>query len=245
MVNKPRRRKEANRTPIYLAVAVVVVLIAASTAYAYNAGLGPFTKGSGTGTTTGTTTRCTTKTLSSVTANSTAPLYARVNTTLGSFDIELFYSQMPTTVTNFVRLVDQGFYDHLVWHRIVAGFVIQTGDPTTRNDGGQRSEWGTSSSCAYIPFEYTSSLKNNEYYVAMASTGNRVGGSSQFYINLGNNTASLDPNYAVFGKVVNGTSVVQQLGNVPTENVTMVYGGTQSEPQSPVYVISIKMISGP
>jgi len=247
MVNKPgRRKKKEGHGQAYLAIGVIIILVAASTAYAYVAGLGPFSKGqSSIGTTT-----CVTTTRSSVSANSTTPsvLYARFNTTLGSFDVELFYSLAPDTVANFVSLVDQGFYNGLVWHRIVPGFVIQTGDPTTRDGGGQRDTWGESGSCTYIPFEYAPSLHNDEYYLGMASTGAGVGGSSQFYINLANNTSgsgNLDGKYAVFGKVINGTSVVQALGNVLVESVNLIGGATQSEPVMPVYVISIKMISGP
>jgi len=243
MVNKPGRRKKEGHGQVYLTVGVIIILIAVGTTYAIVAGLGPFSKGQSTIATT----TCTTTTESAEPRNSSTPaiLYARFNTTLGSFDVELFYSLTPDTVTNFVNLVNQGFYNGLVWHRIAPAFVIQTGDPTTRDDGGQRDAWGASGSCTYIPFEYAPSLHNDEYYLGMASTGAGVGGSSQFYINLVNNSASLDGKYAVFGKVINGTSVVQALGSVPTETVTLVGGGTQSEPVTPVYVISVKMINGP
>ncbi len=243
MVDKPGRRKKESHAKAYITIAVIAVLIAASTSYAYSAGLGPFGKGYGTGSSTS---GCVTTTVTSITANSSTPaiLYAQINTTEGAFDVELFYSLMPTTVTNFVHLVDQGFYNELVWHRIVPGFVIQTGDPTTKDGGGSRDTWGYTSACVKIPFEDNPSLLNDEYYLAMASTGEGVGGSSQFYINLANNT-SLNGNYAVFGKVINGTSVVNALGSWPTEEVNMAGGGTQQEPVNPVYVISIRMISAP
>jgi cyclophilin family peptidyl-prolyl cis-trans isomerase len=178
-------------------------------------------------------------TTTSTTTTGTTPsvLYARINTSLGSFEIELFASLTPQTVANFVSLVNQGFYNDLVWHRIQPGFVIQTGDPTTRNGGGNRSTWGEGGSGVYVPFEYAPSLHNDEYYLGMASTGAGVGGSSQFYINLANNT-SLDGSYAVFGKVISGYSVVQMLGSVPVEQV-----GGQDEPVTPVYVTSIVMIN--
>lgn len=177
--------------------------------------------------------------LTTTTSTTETLLYARINTTLGSFDVELFNSLTPKTVANFVSLVNQGFYNSLVWHRIEPGFVIQTGDPMTRNGGGVRTDWGTNSSGVYIPFEYAPSLSNKVGYLGMASTGSGVGGSSQFYINLANNT-SLDGHYAVFGKVVTGMSVVQALGSVPVELV-----GNQHEPVTPVYVTSITMISAP
>jgi cyclophilin family peptidyl-prolyl cis-trans isomerase len=204
-----------------------LILVAASVSYAYVTGLGPFNRRQASA--------------SSTTSSTTGSiLYARINTTLGSFDVELFNSLTPKTVANFVKLVNEGFYNNLVWHRIMKGFVIQTGDPTTRNGGGNRADWGDNSSGVYIPFEYVPSLHNDEYYLGMASTGAKVGGSSQFYINLANNTG-LDGSYAVFGKVITGFSVVQALGNVPVETV----GNVADEPVTPVYVTSITMISGP
>ena len=199
-------------------------MTAASVSYAYAAGLGPFDKQPNSATTTTT----------------PSMLYARINTTYGSFEVELFSSLTPKTVANFVNLVDHGFYNNLVWHRIVKGFVIQTGDPMTRNGGGDRADWGKNSSGTSIPFEYVSSLPNDEYYLGMASTGPGVGGTSQFYINLANNP-SLDGNYAVFGKVISGFNVVQELGNAPVQTVD----GVPDEPVPPVYVTSIAMISGP
>jgi cyclophilin family peptidyl-prolyl cis-trans isomerase len=230
MVDKPRRKKQGSHGRAYLTLGIVLVLVVAGVSYAYVAGLGPFNKQA----------TSTSTNMTSATATTPSLLYARINTSLGSFEIELFNSLTPKTVANFVNLVNQGFYNNLVWHRIQPGFVIQTGDPTTRFGGGNRSTWGESSSGVYVPFEYVSSLHNDEYYLGMASTGPKVGGSSQFYINLANNSASLDEKYAVFGKVISGYNVVQALGSVPVEQV-----GGQDEPVTPVYVTSITMISGP
>lgn len=147
--------------------------------------------------------------------------------------MELFNSLTPRTVANFVNLSESGFYNNLVWWRIEPGFVIQTGDPTTKNGGGDRSSWGQGTSGVSVPFEYNASLHDYEGYLGMASTGVGVGGTSQFYINLANNT-SLDGNYAVFGKVISNMSVVQAIGAVPVEAF-----GTLHEPVTPVYVTSI------
>jgi cyclophilin family peptidyl-prolyl cis-trans isomerase len=230
MVNNPRRRKQVGHGRTYLVLGIILVMVAVSVSYSYVVGFGPFNKQSTSGTSTTTTTTSTTGSL----------LYARINTTLGSFDVELFNSLTPKTVANFVNLANQGFYDNLVWHRIVKNFVIQTGDPTTRNGAGDRANWGDNGSGVYISFEYAPSIHNDEYYLGMASTGIKVGGSSQFYINLANNT-SLDGSYAVFGKVISGFNVVQALGNVPVETV----GNVADEPVTPVYVTNITMISGP
>ncbi|MGP8125679.1 MAG: peptidylprolyl isomerase [Nitrososphaerales archaeon] len=232
MVDKPRRRKQGGHGRTYLVLGVVLILVAASVSYAYVAGIGPFKAQPAS---------------TSTTKTSTVPslLYARINTSLGSFDVELFNSLTPQTVANFVNLVNQGFYNNLVWHRIDKGFVIQTGDPATRYAGGNRATWGDNNSGVYVPFEHAPSLHNDEYYLGMASTGSGIGGSSQFYINLANNSASLDGKYAVFGKVISGMSVVLAIANVPVEQVTLIGGGTQPEPVTPVYVTSITMISGP
>jgi cyclophilin family peptidyl-prolyl cis-trans isomerase len=170
--------------------------------------------------------------------------YVEVSTSLGSFQMELFNSSAPKTVSNFLTLVREGFYDNLTWHRVEHSFVIQTGDPNTRNGGGNRSLWGEGTSGTYVPFEYDPSLHNYAGTVAMASTGAGQGGSSQFFINLSDNSAALDGKYAVFGNVTKGMSVVLAIGSVPTETVN-VPGGTQDEPVTNVYVWNITILSGP
>ncbi|MBI3840534.1 MAG: peptidylprolyl isomerase, partial [Thaumarchaeota archaeon] len=91
-----------------------------------------------------------------------------------------------------------------------------------------------------VPFEYNSTLHNYKGYLGMASSGAGVGGSSQFYINLKDNSATLDHNYAVFGKVIQGMDVVLAIGSVPVEQV-----GQQHEPVTPVYVTSITILPSP
>src|SRR6266852_3052101 len=154
----------------------------------------------------------------SVTPVVDTPVYATLNTTNGTIVVELYRAQTPQTVSNFVNLASQHFYDNLVWHRIIANFVIQTGDPNTKNGGGDRNTWGQGTSPQSVPFEYDSSLHNNVGYVAMASTGAGVGGSSQFYINVNDNSAALDGKYAVFGKVIVGMDAANALANLPTTN---------------------------
>jgi peptidyl-prolyl cis-trans isomerase B (cyclophilin B) len=157
-------------------------------------------------------------------------LYATLKTTQGTIVIELYRAQTPQTVANFVNLANSHFYDNLVWHRIIPDFVVQTGDPNTRNGGGDRNTWGQGTSGQNVPFEYNSSLHNNVGSVAMASTGAGVGGSSQFYINVADNSATLDGKYAVFGQVIVGMDVVNALANVPTTNQ---YPNAQNQPVDP------------
>lgn len=157
-------------------------------------------------------------------------LYATLKTTQGIIVVELYRAQTPKTVANFVSLADSHFFDNLVWHRIIPNFVVQTGDPNTRNGGGDRNTWGQGTSGQNVPFENVSSLHNIVGSVAMASTGAGVGGSSQFYINVADNSASLDGKYAVFGQVIVGMDAVNALASVTTTNQ---YTNAQNQPADP------------
>src|SRR3989304_1726524 len=90
-------------------------------------------------------------------ANMNAPatgiVYAKLNTSKGVIEVELYQSKTPQTVTNFVNLAKSGFYSDLVWHRIVNGFAIPQGDPNTRYGEGDRSQWGTGGSSQTVPYE--------------------------------------------------------------------------------------------
>ncbi len=171
---------------------------------------------------------------------SQAVVYAKLNTSQGLIEIELYQNATPKTVTNFVNLANSGFYNNLVWHRIVRQFVIQVGDPTTRNAGGNNNTWGQTGSQQTIPFESVPSLHNYAGYVAMAHLPNDVNsGSSQFYINLNDtNSRSLDGSYTVFGKVTTGMNVALSIANVP------VYSGT-NQPITPAYLTSVTISNSP
>lgn len=163
-------------------------------------------------------------------------IYAKIYTTVGVMDIELFQSKAPQTVANFVHLAESGFYDNLVWHRIVPNFVIQTGDPLTRNAAGNRSLWGTGGSNTSVPLE-TSSLQNNYGYLAMAHTSASTSATSQFYINLNNNT-SLNGQYTVFGYVTSGMNVALAI-----ENATIYQSQSSPYYQQPVNPSHYEMIN--
>jgi len=149
---------------------------------------------------------------------------ATLRTSKGNIEVELYPNVAPKTVANFVNLAKSGFYNSLVWHRIVKGFVIQTGDPKTTNGTGDRTAWGTGGSSQTVPLEINDFFHNNLGYLGMARPADVNSGSSQFYINLNDNN-SLDGKYTVFGKVISGMDVAIALGNVPT---TTQYS---SEPQ--------------
>jgi len=166
------------------------------------------------------------------------PIYATLETTNGTIVVELYRAQAPKTVSNFVSLAQSNFYSYLVWHRIIAAFVIQTGDPNTKNGTGDRNTWGQGTSGQSVPFEYDSSLHNNVGYVAMASTGPGVGGSSQFYINVHDNSATLDGKYAVFGKVISGMDAANKLASSPTTNQ---YPSAPDQPTNPLGTMLIRV----
>jgi cyclophilin family peptidyl-prolyl cis-trans isomerase len=176
----------------------------------------------------------------SVTPMVDTPVYATMTTSNGTIVVELYRAQAPKTVTNFVNLANRGFYSNLVWHRIVQGFVIQTGDPTTQNGGGTRNTWGQGGSGQTVPLEIDNSLHNNLGYLGMARSSDVNSGSSQFYINLANNN-SLDGKYTVFGRVVTGMDVANTIAK------TQVYTDQNSplydQPINPVYLVSVTISS--
>jgi cyclophilin family peptidyl-prolyl cis-trans isomerase len=174
------------------------------------------------------------------------PEFARFDTSLGTFYAELYPSCAPQTVANFVNLTQNSFYSNLVWHRIVRGFVIQTGDPNTRNGlNSTRTTWGQGGSKHTVPLEWCGQLHNDAGYFGMARQGNCTtlthSGSSQFYIVLRNDSgtqSALDTCYTVFGKVISGMSVVCNISHVPTYTSRFV-----SQPVNPVYLTSVTMIT--
>ena len=164
-------------------------------------------------------------------------VYAELDTNFGPVYVELFTSCAPRTVANFENLSNIGFYDNLVWHRIVPGFVIQTGDPNTRYGNTSRSDWGSGGSNQTVPLEVTKcpNLGNYAGYLGMARQGNDTSGldtgTSQFYIildNSSNTESSLDGYYTVFGEVISGMKYVCDIAKVPT------YGSNSSFDSQPI-----------
>jgi peptidylprolyl isomerase len=118
----------------------------------------------------------------------------------------LLNDDMPITTDNFKMLVEKGFYDGIIFHRVIDGFMIQGGDPEGTGMGGPGYT---------IKDEFTKSNKNDRGTIAMANSGPNTGGS-QFFINLVNNNF-LDEMHPAFGKVVNGMDVVDAIGKVKTD----------------------------
>ncbi len=134
-------------------------------------------------------------------------------TTTGQMILELYPNNAPITVANFMQYVESGFYTNLIFHRVVPGFVIQ--------GGGFNSSLQQATTLAPIVLEMPNGLSNIRGSVAMARTSVLNSATSQFFINLVDNTNldSLSGGYAVFGTVVTGMSVVDQIALVPTQTI--------------------------
>ena len=128
------------------------------------------------------------------------------NTSKGNFRIELFNDKAPITTDNFIKLINEGFYDGLIFHRIITGFIIQGGCPQGTGTGGPGYT---------IKDEFHPDLKHNSPGIlSMANAGPNTGGS-QFFITLAP-TPWLDGHHAVFGKVKEGMDVVDAISKVKT-----------------------------
>ncbi len=134
--------------------------------------------------------------------------HVRIETTLGTIDAELYVDKAPVTAGNFRTLVEKGFYNGLVFHRVIDGFMVQTGCPKGTGTGGPGYT---------IKDEFGPGLKHSgEGILSMANAGPNTGGS-QFFITLGA-TPWLDGKHAIFGQVVGGMDVVQKIGKTPTDS---------------------------
>jgi len=180
---RPRKKKSSNKKLILIVclLAVVAVIIVAYTMLDNNA------------------------------SNENVPSNNKVllTTSMGDILIEL-RDNMPITTGNFKKLVQQGVYDGTIFHRVIADFMIQGGDPTGTGYGDP--------SIPNIQDEFTDNNKNERDTIAMANTGAPNSGSSQFFINVVNNSnKDFDEDYPVFGRVIEGMDVVDQIAKVEVD----------------------------
>lgn len=142
--------------------------------------------------------------------------YVEIVTTVGTIILELDGPQAPLTVVHFLKLVDSGFYDGIIFHRAIPGFMAQT--------GGHTPDLKLKEDAQSIPNESGNGLSNVRGTVAMARTDDPHSANSQFFINVADNSR-LDPakkpgggswGYTVFGSVIQGMDVVDQIVNTPT-----------------------------
>jgi len=151
---------------------------------------------------------------------------AKMKTTAGEMEISLNAAATPNTVNNFVFLAKKNFYDNVIFHRVIKGFMIQGGDPEGTGRGGPGYKFDDE------PFtgEYTKGT------LAMANSGPNTNGSQFFIMHA---DYPLQKDYVIFGKVTKGLDVVDKIANAPT---TLGADGAMSNPVSPVKILSLEII---
>lgn len=154
-----------------------------------------------------------------------------LETTSGDILVELYPDKAPETVANFLRYVDEGFYDNTIFHRVIPGFMIQGGGMTTKMSEKPTHE--------PVKNEADNGLKNERGAIAMARTMDPHSATAQFFINHADNNfldhRSPTPDgwgYAVFGKVIDGMDVVDKIAKVKTKSV----GGYDDVPTDMVLI---------
>jgi len=159
----------------------------------------------------------------------------QLKTSLGTIVVQLDPAKAPKTVEDFLQYVKDKHYDGTIFHRVINGFMIQ--------GGGFTPDMAQKPTRAPIPLEAKNGLKNDEYTIAMARTGNPDSATAQFFINVKNNDGLNAPSpdghgYAVFGKVVQGQDVVDKIKAVATGN----RGPYQNGPTTPVIIESATLL---
>ncbi|MBU0975014.1 peptidylprolyl isomerase [Patescibacteria group bacterium] len=130
-------------------------------------------------------------------------------TTKGTLVIDLFKDKAPLTTANFLDLIDNGFYDGIIFHRVIPGFMAQVGDPFTKESGNE-NRWGTGDPGYKIMDEFDPTLKHDSAGIlSMANSGPNTGGS-QIFITYAPQP-HLDGKHAVFGKLVEGMDVLESI----------------------------------
>ena len=150
------------------------------------------------------------------------PTLATMRTSEGAIEIELFEEEAPKTVANFKKLAEDGFYDGVIFHRVIKDFMIQGGDPTGTGTGGPG---------------YTFEDEFNDHKIvrgalAMANAGPNTNGS-QFFIVTTDAAPWLDGKHTVFGQVTDGMDVVDRIENMPTKGA--------DRPLEPIHIANIEL----
>lgn len=156
---------------------------------------------------------------------------AIIKTNFGDIKIELFDSLTPNIVANFVKLANAGFYNDTKFHRVIKNFMIQGGDPLSK-DNSKKELWGTGGPGYEFNDEITSENRNNAGSISMANHGPNTNGS-QFFINVKDNNY-LDPKHTVFGRVLEGMDVALRISETPV--------GTESRPIEDAIVKTIETL---
>jgi len=160
---------------------------------------------------------------------------AVIKTSEGDMTVEFWTDVAPKTVENFKKLAKQGFYNGTAFHRIIKGFMIQGGDPLTK-DPAQESRWGTGGPGYQIPAEFNA-RSHQRGVLSMARSNDPDSAGSQFFICLGD-ASFLDRKYTAFGKVIKGDDVLGKIGDTPVSSG----GGEASKPTKRIEVKSVEIL---
>jgi peptidyl-prolyl cis-trans isomerase B (cyclophilin B) len=161
---------------------------------------------------------------------------AAISTTEGEMVVAFWPDVAPNTVENFKKLSRDGFYDGTCFHRIIKGFMIQGGDPKTK-DLSKEAEWGTGDPGYKIKAEFNE-RPHRKGVISMARSANPDSAGCQFFICHGN-ASFLDRQYTAFGKLVKGEDVLDKIASTP---VSRSRSGEASKPDKRVEVKSIKIV---
>ncbi|GAB3481127.1 peptidylprolyl isomerase [Marinomonas epiphytica] len=158
-----------------------------------------------------------------------------ISTDKGDIRVELFTEQVPATVDNFLRYVDEGFYSGTIFHRVIRGFMVQ--------GGGFDKNMSRKTTHNSVPYEGYNSPNNVRGTIAMARTADPDSATSQFFINhvdnpFLNHGARGGPGYTTFGKVIAGMEVVDDIAATPTKTI----GPYQNVPSDTITILSIKRV---
>lgn len=154
----------------------------------------------------------------------TANPVVKIETTMGDIVVELFPKEAPKTVENFLTLVKKGFYDGIIFHRVIPNFMIQTGDPTGTGTGGPGYKFAD---------EFSKNLRHDRPgRLSMANAGPNTNGSQFFITHVP--TPHLDDRHSIFGQVIEGQDVVIKIGNAPR--------GRADRPNDPIKMASVRVV---
>jgi peptidyl-prolyl cis-trans isomerase B (cyclophilin B) len=156
---------------------------------------------------------------------------AIINTTEGTMVIQFWTDAAPATIANFKKLAEKGFYDGTAFHRVIKGFMIQGGDPLTK-DANNEAMWGTGDPGYKIKAEFNDH-SHVRGVISMARSNDPDSAGSQFFICDGNPTF-LDHQYTTFGKLIKGDDVLTKIANTPTH--------PPDRPDKRIGIISIKIV---
>jgi peptidyl-prolyl cis-trans isomerase B (cyclophilin B) len=176
-------------------------------------------------------TKTTTSTNASMTQPKNSPEVAIINTTEGTMVVQFWTDAAPNTIANFKKLANSGFYDGTCFHRVIKGFMIQGGDPLTK-DPAKEDMWGTGGPGYQVKAEFNDH-PHVRGVISMARSQDPDSAGSQFFICHGN-PSFLDHQYTTFGKLIKGDDVLEKIATTPTH--------PQDRPDKRMGIISIKIV---